>query len=185
MNESKNSAEQNNVVQGGHTDPATIDSLIANLASKNGMVRVRARRSLVANGEPAVRPLVEALASRKQWVRWEVAKALGQIGSPASAEALVRALEDAMFDVRWLAAEGLIVIGREALVPLLHALVERSDSVWLLEGAHHVFHDLSRGRPDLKDVLQPVLAALEDIEPSLEVPVAAEAVLNKLIRAEG
>jgi HEAT repeat protein len=122
------------------------------------MVRVRARRSLVAIREPAVRPLVEALASRKQWVRWEVAKALGQIGSPSSAE---------------------------ALVPLLHALVERSDSVWVLEGAHHVFHDLARGRPDLKDVLQPVLAALEDIEPSLEVPVAAEAVLNKLIRAEG
>ena len=67
MNESKNSAEQNDVVQGGHTDPATIDSLIANLASKDGMVRVRARRSLVAIGEPAVRPLVEALASRKQW----------------------------------------------------------------------------------------------------------------------
>jgi HEAT repeat protein len=176
---------QINVAWGSHADSATISALVADLGSKDGLVRVRARNSLVAIGEQAVSLLVKALASKQQWVRWEVAKALGQIGSPASAQALVRALEDDMFDVRWLAAEGLIVMGREALVPLLHALVECSDSEWLREGAHHMLHDLARGRPDLKDILQPVLAALEDVEPSLEVPVAAEAVLDKLIRGEG
>lgn len=180
MHESENSAHQDNVVQGGHTDLATINSLIADLDSEDGLVRVRARRSLVAIGGPAVRSLVKALASRKQWVRWEAAKAMGQIGDPAAAQALVWALEDDMFDVRWLAAEGLIAIGREALVPLLRALVERSDSEWLREGAHHVFHDLARGRSDLKGVLQLVLAALEDVEPSLEVPVAAETAVKKL-----
>jgi HEAT repeat protein len=118
-------------------------------------------------------------------VRWEAAKALGQISDPTAAEALVRALEDEMFDVRWLAAEGLITLGRGALLPLLHALVERSDSEWLREGAHHVFHDLVKGKPDLKDILQPVLATLDDVEPSLEVPFAAETALNKLTRGEG
>jgi HEAT repeat protein len=176
---------QIDVAWSSHADPATISALVTDLGSKDGLVRVRARLSLVAIGAQAVGPLVKALATKKQWIRWEAAKALGQIGSPAAAKALVRALEDEMFDIRWLAAEGLVVMGREALVPLLHALVERSDSEWLREGAHHVLHDLARGRPDLRDILQPVLAALEDIEPSLEVPVAAEIALNKLIGRKG
>jgi HEAT repeat protein len=176
---------QINVAWSSHADPATISALVTDLSSKDGLVRVRARLSLIAIGEQAVSPLVKALATKKQWVRWEAVKALGQIGSPAATEALVRALEDEMFDIRWLAAEGLIVIGRDALEPLLHALLERSDSEWLREGVHHVLHDLARRGSDLNDILQPVLAALEDIEPSLEVPLAAEAALNKLIGGDG
>ena len=125
-------------------------------------------------------PLVKALADPNQWVRWEAAKALGQIGDPAAAQALVTALEDKMFDVRWLAAEGLIAMGRGALVPLLQALMERSDSTWTREGAHHVLHDLTGG--DIKEILLPVLAALEDVEPSVEVPFVAKAALDKLTK---
>ena len=180
--EAAKTLDEINVAWGSHADSATVSALLTDLGSKDGLVRVRARNSLVAIGEQAVGPLVKALAHRNQWVRWEAAKALGQIGDPTAAEALVRALEDEVFDVRWLAAEGLITLGRGALLPLLHALAERSDSEWLREGAHHVFHDLVKGSPDLKDILQPVLATLEDVEPSLEVPFAAEAALNKLIR---
>ena len=174
MDESENGAQQ-----GSNGDTATINSLITDLGSKDGLVRVRARRSLVAIGGQAVDPLVEELASKKQWTRWEAAKALGQIGDPSATQALIIALEDEMFDVRWLAAEGLLAIGREALVPLLHALIERSDSEWLWEGAHHVFHDLSSG--ELGEVLRPILAVLDDVDASVEVPFAAEAALNKLI----
>ena len=124
--------------------------------------------------------MIEALADHNKWVRWEAAKALGQIGDPSVAHALVGALEDEIFDVRWLAAEGLIAMGREALVPLLGALVEGSDSEELREGAHHVLHDLASG--DLREVIQPVLAALDNIDASMEVPIVAESVLNKLRR---
>lgn len=174
---------QIDVAWGRHADPATISALIADLGSKDGLVRLRARVCLVAIGGKAVGSLVEALASKKRWVRWEAAKALGQTGDPAAAQALVRALEDEVFDVRWLAAEGLIAVGDKGLVPLLQALVERSDSMWLREGAHHVLHDISRG--ELKEIVRPVLAALEDIQPSLEVPFAAKTALNELIGAEG
>ena len=167
---------------GRHADAATISALIADLGSKDGLVRVRARVCLVAIGGKAVGPLVEALASKKRWVRWEAAKALGQTGDPAAAQALVRALEDEVFDVRWLAAEGLIAVGDKGLVPLLQALVERSDSMWLREGAHHVLHDISRG--ELKEIMRPVLAALDGIEPSVEVPFAAKTALNKLMERE-
>jgi HEAT repeat protein len=158
----------------------TVRSLVANLSSKDGQVRVRARKSLVAIGGPALKPLVEMLSSKRQRVRWEAAKALGQIGDPAAVQALVKALEDKMFDVRWLAAEGLISIGREALVPLLRALMEHPDSLWLREGVHHVLHDVDK--EDFDEILQPVLAALEGFEPSVEVPYAAEKALKALAK---
>jgi HEAT repeat protein len=160
------------------SDPVTIGALIADLGVKDGLVRERARQSLVAIGGPAVDPLIEALADRNKHMRWEAAKALGQIADPASAPALVSILEDEVFDVRWLAAEGLIALGREALVPLLQALMEHPDSLWLREGAHHVLRELSGG--GLKEVLRPLLAALDDVEPSVEVPLAVERALDAL-----
>jgi HEAT repeat protein len=183
VDESQNSADQDSVIRGSHAAPSTISSLITDLASQSALVRTNARQSLVAMGGPAVAPLIEALADPKRQVRWEAAKALSQIADPAAAPALARALRDRGFGVRWLAAEGLIALGSKGLVPLLRALIDHSDSVWLRQGAHHVLHDLAKGI--LKDLVQPVLAALEGVEPSLEVPVAAETALRALAPAEG
>jgi HEAT repeat protein len=158
----------------------TIRSLVADLDNQDGLVRVRARKSLVAIGSQAVEPLVQALGSKREWVRWEAAKALGQIGDPAAAQALIKALEDKMFDVRWLAAEGLTAIGHEALVPLLYALKEHSDSLWLREGVHHVLHNTEGGH--VNKILGPVLIALEGFEPSVETPLAAELALESLTK---
>jgi HEAT repeat protein len=160
------------------TESVTIVSLIADLTSDDGVIRVKARRTLVSAGGEAVEPLIEALASPNQWVRWEAAKALGQIGNSAATDALVKALEDKMFDVRWLTAQALINIGPGVITPLLKALIERADSTWMREGAHHVLHDLARG--DLHEVLQPVLAALEDVDSPVEVPFAAKAALSAM-----
>jgi len=176
----ENRVEDNDTVHGKKVITETIKSLVADLGNQDGQVRVRARKSLVAIGGQAVKPLVKALASKREWVRWESAKTLGQIGDPAAVRALVKALEDKISDVRWLAAEGLISTGREALVPLLWALMEHPDSLWLREGVHHVLHDIEKA--GLDEILQPVLAALEDIEPSVEVPYAAEKALEALAK---
>jgi HEAT repeat protein len=162
----------------GNADQAAIHALIAALSDKDGRVRQRARWALIDIGEPAVAPLIEALADKRERVRWQAAKALSKIGSPAAGPALVRALEDKRFGVRWLAAEGLIALRREGLVSLLEALVSRSDSAWLREGAHHVLHTLAE--EGLRADVSPVLAALEDVEPAVECPGAAKTVLNKL-----
>ena len=146
--------------------------LITDLASHNDTKRVKARHSLVAMGKAAVPLLTETLKSRNSLMRWEAAKALGEIGDPSTARALVDALEDEDFDVRWLAAEGLTKLNINALRPLLQALEKRGDSVLLQEGAHHVFHDLAKG--GLRKFLAPVLAALEALEPGKEVPWAAQ-----------
>jgi HEAT repeat protein len=160
----------------------TISSLIAELGSKDGMVRVRARKSLVNIGHAAVGPLVEALASKQEWVRWEAAKTLAQIGDPSATQTLIEALHDKKFDIRWLAAEGLIHIGNKAVKPLLAAVIKQPDSLWIREGVHHILHDLPES--GIKETLKPVLRALEDVEPSLEVAIAAEAALNLLTRTK-
>jgi HEAT repeat protein len=155
-----------------------IDSLIADLVCDDVITCQKARRQLVAMGHKVVPSLVKELGNKKFWVRWEAAKALGQIGDPTATAALIKALEDKEFDVRWLAAEGLINIGLQAVVPLMEALIDSPKSIWLRQGAHHVLHDMDRG--DLNKVLRPVMLALEDVEPYVEVPVAARKALDSL-----
>jgi hypothetical protein len=157
-----------------------IPSLVDELTCDNLIICQKARRALVEIGHDAVPYLIQALKSKKEWVRWEATKALGQIGDSSAAEALVRALEDRQFDVRWLAAEGLIVIGKPALIPLLKALIENPKSLELREGVHHVLHDMYRG--ELDSILKPVMAALEGPEPSMELPVAATKALDEINR---
>ena len=156
-----------------------IASLIDELNCDDSIIRCqKARRALVVIGDEAVPSLVKALASKKKWVRWEAAKALSQIGDPSATEVLVRALEDKEFDIRWLSAEGLITIGEKAMVPLLKALINNQKSIWLQEGAHHVLHDMDRG--DWDEILIPVMAALEGIQPSMEVPLTARKALEAI-----
>lgn len=161
-----------------HITQTMINSLITELTCDDVFRCQKAREALVSIGKPAVAPLIKALTEQKEQVRWEAAKALGQIADPSAINALLDALEDKDFDIRWLSAEGLIAIGKDTLVPLLKALIERSDSAWFRNGAHHVLHDLAR--KGFYDKVRPVLIALEDSEPSIEVPLAAKIALNKL-----
>jgi hypothetical protein len=179
MNKKQNNSSKTNLVNYSKASKTTISSLIADLASKDGIVRVKARQQLVYYRGRSIAALIKTLSNENCWVRWEAAKSLSQIGSPSSIQALLKALEDEMFDVRWLAAEGLIRIGRKAIVPILEALVKNSNSSWLCEGTHHVLHDMNKG--NLGTVLTPVLLALEDTGQSLQVPLAARAALDAFI----
>jgi HEAT repeat protein len=169
-------------------DPETINSLMATLNSDDGLARQQARITLIHIGTPAVEPLIKALASDNQYMHWEAAKALSQIGDPQAVDALVNALEDEKFSIRWLAAEGLIATGRSSVVPLLRALIERSGSVRLREGAHHVLHDLVTRRmltePTVRAQISSVLAALRGVEPALETPLAAYNALQTLRQSQ-
>jgi hypothetical protein len=90
----------------------------------------------------------------------------------------VAALDDSTFGVRWLAAEGLVSMGRASLDPLLAELLNRPGSVWLREGAHHVLHDVAKS--ELRDLLLPIIAALEGIAPSIAVREPARKALDLL-----
>jgi HEAT repeat protein len=155
----------------------SLEPLISALSNHDDAARVKARHSLVAMGKAALPSLTEALKSKNDLSRWEAAKALGEIGDPQSAPVLVKALEDEEFDVRWLAAIGLIGMNIKGLKPLLHALMEQGDSIWVREGAHHVMHDLAKG--ELRKYLAPVFVALENTDAAGEVRIAALHTLEK------
>jgi hypothetical protein len=158
---------------------ARIPPLLGDLAGRDPATREKAREALVVIGKPAVPSLIQLLAHGKPHIRWEAAKALSGIADPIAATALVNALEDPDGDVRWLAAEGLIVLGGEGVQPLLAALLGRAQSIWLCKSAHHVCHALARRRR-IGPILRPVLAALDKPEPQIGVPLAAYAALSRL-----
>jgi HEAT repeat protein len=157
-----------------------IKHLVADLRSNDGAVRREARQALVFIGKPAVDLLIPLLEDPDDDVRWEVAKALAEIADPRAASDLVGLLMDHNFGVRWLAAEALIPIGRDALKPLLEKLTEHSESSWLRSGILHVLHNLAKKAPDLKEVVGPVITALEGFEPEIGCLGPAYAALDKL-----
>ncbi len=172
-------AAQENIT--GNTEQ-TIKKLITTLSNDNDSVRKDARQSLVAIGSPAVVPLIEALRQKDDHVRREAVKALSAIGDPVAAPALIKSLEDEEFDIRWLAAEGLVGLGMAGLQPLLRTLVERGDSPLLLDGAHHVIHDMAKG--GLRKYLDPVLTSLEGVGTAVKAPVAASHALEMMREAK-
>lgn len=157
-----------------------LEILLDQLASNDGMIRQRARKSIVAVGRPAVSSLVQKLQNSKMdQVRWEAAKALGEIRDIRSIAPLVRALEDSNHDVSWLAAEALKRFGKTAWRPLLRALIKNgADSVLLRQGAHHI---LSNQKEDgFNDLLKILMEALKSGAVSESTPVAAYEILKRM-----
>ena len=157
---------------------AAVEALVQTLESRDGMARQQARERLVAIGRVAARHLAKGLTDDRPYVRWEAANALVDIRDKESAVDLVKSLEDLEFDIRWLAAKGLITRRRDSLEPLFIALEHHADSEWLRDGAHHVVHVLSE--QGLRESVVSVVAALEGRAPSITVPNAAKEALDRL-----
>ncbi len=166
----------------------SVDGLVQQLAENDGVTRERARRSLVTLGAAAVEPLLVALTSKKSRVRYEAAMCLRDLGDRRAIDGLVEALADRTFEVRWVAAEALIGIGRGVVPAVLRALMEDSGSTWLRDGcrhvlshfagldlraAYHIEHHPAWVDFDLRDVLSPVITALEQPGAASRVPVVA------------
>jgi HEAT repeat protein len=155
-----------------------VTALVAALASEEGLARKQARRCLVRQGDRAVAFLVEALADESPVMRTEAAEALLYIASPLASSALVEALDDTEFGVRWLAAEALIALKCDGLAPLLKGITRHSDSLWFRQAAHHVLHDHYCAR--LRADLRPVFEALGERVAEHTAPVAAGEALERI-----
>lgn len=161
-----------------HSDQATLEMLIAYLGNEDGFVRQNSRNFLVKIGKASVPGLIQALSSSQAIQRWEAAEALNRIVDPSAIEALIKALDDNIFDIRWVAASSLISIGNQTIKPLLQLLINRPESVHLREGIHRVLYALNRDSPN--EVLRPVIKILETSEAPLRVPWEAEKALKLL-----
>ena len=154
----------------------TINKLIEALKSKEGFRRQAARKQLVEIGEPAIEYLKELLDSKDHHTRWEAIKAIGEIASIDSIPLLIEYTKDGESDIRWLAAKGLINIGRPSIKPLVSALVEDYRSVFLREATHHVLRYLKSRK--LYTDTSGILPALKKFR-KVAVIKAAEDLLQK------
>jgi len=84
-------------------------------------VTLYATQTLIKIGEPAVKPLIQALKRKDSDVRARAAEALGEIGDKRAVGPLIQALKaDSYLQAR--AAEALVQIGEPAVEPLFQAL---------------------------------------------------------------
>ena len=157
------------------TSQETIKAWIDSLGSQDPAERKQAQSHLVGIGKPAAAALIQLTANPKSEVRREAALILGDIRDPAAIPVLINMLVDEAFEVRWRAAESLVKMKRDVVIPLLQELQRsnRFNSVWFLEGARHVLRKLDEegylGMPSQK-----VLAAFADPVRIIAVPIAAE-----------
>lgn len=156
-----------------------IPSLIKQLSDPDGFVRMQAREVLTCIGAPAVAELIHSLPSANSQLRWQIIKILDGIQDPAAAHVLVEQLKDDNAGIRWAASDALIALRRDAVPPLLETLMRDSDSLWFRQAAHHILH-VFKDAGKLSEVEEKVFEALEDVEPAMSVPWAAEKALESL-----
>jgi HEAT repeat protein len=137
-----------------------IPALIKDLGNRDGRTRQTARIALVEMGRLAVDFLAELIEHPRHIYRWECLKTLVQIADPNATELFLLALEDEDFDVRWLAAEGLIKLGPKSTLPLLEYLMANVKKGIVRDGAHHVLKALRR-RSTAKTEYDALLHALK------------------------
>jgi HEAT repeat protein len=150
------------------------------LSSKDGVIRLKARKSLVLLGKPAVPTLSKTLLnSQVKQVRWEAAKTLGAIGDARAIPSLVHTLKDADSDIAWLAAEALEKFKKIAWLPLLRLLVKSgADSAELRQRAHHVFRD--QRKDGFNDLLVTLRTALKSSTVPELTTVAAHNIIKRM-----
>ena len=125
------------------SEKSKILHLVDQLCSESGAERQNARKELVEIGHVVLDYLSDMLSSSKHIHRWEALKVMEEIGDPGSIPIFLKYLEDEKSDLRWIAAEGLIRVGRNSVGPLLDLIAKKYDSTFVLYGAHHIFYDLS------------------------------------------
>jgi hypothetical protein len=160
-----------------------LEELLRDLASGKGLVRLRARETLAAIGEPALEALVQLLGSPEPHLRWEAAKALTEIPEPAAIPGSIALLGDRRSGIRWLAAVGLINLGNRSVPYVLEALTKQAGSKEFRQGSHHVFHDLAARNTVLAEILSPVLEVLDGPSPDAGIIASRAAAALQALRA--
>lgn len=121
---------------------STVKKLLEILCNDEGQKRKEARRELVALGEETLAYTDNYLNNTKHICRWEVLRVIKEIADLKSIPVFLAALDDDKSDIRWIAAEGLIRMGKYSTKPLLNLVEEKYDSVFVLNGAHHIIFEL-------------------------------------------
>jgi hypothetical protein len=119
--------------------PEDLVKLIHGLLGSNDLSKkLSARESLVNMGKTILPQIHKLLSSENDSYRMEAAKIIERIADRKSIPELLRLLDDSVFDIRWIAAEGLINIGRQSICPLLKSVRDGRSSFFFNKGVHHI-----------------------------------------------
>lgn len=127
----------------GEYGEAAIPYLLEALHSHDRLVMGAAADGLSAVGKAAEGSVIPLTSDPDEQVRWHAYKVLSTVATDAAAPTLIKGLDSSNSGVRWLAAEGLVHIGRGALRPLFQQLTNEKISQWLRNGAIHVLNKVS------------------------------------------
>ena len=136
--------------------------------------------SLVRLGSLAVPALISKSKSSSAHIRWNCARALGEIHDRRALPVLVDALQDDDHSVAWMAAKGLAQFGKESLQPVLELLMRASMTPWLAETASYVLNSYARRNAEAKEILEPLLTRMRESGFRIGTAVAAQKTLKQL-----
>lgn len=151
-------AEVDEIVKG--FPESLVEHINALLDDKNYTKKHAAIANLLQMGKSIVPRMHKLLSAKNNVLRKEVAKIIQLIADRRSIPFLINLLDDPMFDIRWIAAEGLIKIGRTCIVPLLKSIRDDTKSMFMDKGAHQVLSSLLNDNE--KKQLEPLLLSLDN-----------------------
>jgi hypothetical protein len=132
-------------------------------------------------GKTIIPQMHKLLGSKNDLLRKRAARVVKLIADSRSVPFLIGLLDDKDFDIRWIAAVGLIRIGRRSIVPLLKSIRDGKSSYFLNQGAHHVFDSLLYEKE--KEEMSQLLLSLENYHElgetaPTEASIALQAIFN-------
>jgi hypothetical protein len=143
--------------------------------------KLSAREALVMMGKTIIPQMHKLLDSENELLRMEAAKIVELIADRRSIPLLINLLDDPLFDIRWLAAEGLIKFGRQSICPLLKSVRDGRSSLFFNRGAHHILLCLVDEEERIK--LMPLLQSLDNYHELGETaPVQASIALKTVFK---
>jgi hypothetical protein len=123
--------------------PEEFINLILDLTDKEDYhKKTSAKNSLIYLGNSILPQLNSLLNSDNYELRIIAAKIIQQIKSEESIDTFLSLITDEDSSIRWIAAKGLVSIGRVTIVPLLKKIMKLNGSDYLKWGAHYVLVNL-------------------------------------------
>ncbi|MBV8084618.1 MAG: universal stress protein [Chloroflexi bacterium] len=163
------------------TGPEMPTDKLIGLFPRGDAISVRAMRTLVDRGGPAVPALVEALRTGKTETKVFAARALGRIKDEQALPLLVEELANPVWEIRWEAEEAIARYGQPGIEATLRLAQTAALDSRLNISLLHVFE---RTPIRYYETLKPVIEALHSPVYELAVPVAAAKALQELRTAE-
>jgi HEAT repeat protein len=143
--------------------------------------KLAARKTLVRMGKSIIPQMHKLFESEIGSLRMEAAKIVELIADRRSIPSLIKLLDDKEFEIRWIAAEGLIKIGRRSILPLLKSVRDGESSYFHNKGALHVLNSLLNENE--KNKLTTLLLSLDDVQELGETaPVEASVAIKAIFK---